>query len=544
MSSPDTVKITVHAGRRRGAYEPIWNWVGYDEPNYTYTRNGRKLLHDLARLSPAPVHVRAHNLLTSGDGTAALKWGSTNAYAEDSEGRPIYDWSIMDRIFDSYVEAGITPFVQIGFMPKPLSRNPEPYQHRFSPADATSTITTGWAAPPTDLSKWGGLVEAWARHLAERYGRETATSWLFEVWNEPDGHYWTGTLDEFCALYDVSVAALSRALPGVRVGGPHTCGAFASEKARAFLRGFLEHCTRGKNQVSGAIGSQLDFIAFHAKGNPVLYRDHVRMGLYKQLRDIEAGLKIVKEFPELAGRPVILGESDPEGCAACSARYRPQNGYRNGPLYGVYVVESIARTYELSLREGVKIEGAVTWAFQFEDQPYFDGFRDLATNGIGKAVLNALRMLGMLGGDWVEATSSHALPLQSLLEKGVRDAADVNAIATRDENSVSVLAWNYHDDDVAAEGASVELTVGGLPSGALGIALRHYRMDENNGNAFAVWKRMGSPQQIEGAAYRDLEAASQLALLEERPSVKPVNGGVSLRFDLPRQGVSLLRLSW
>jgi xylan 1,4-beta-xylosidase len=268
------------------------------------------------------------------------------------------------------------------------------------------------------------------------------------------------------------------------------------------------------------------------------------MGLYKQLRDIEAGLKIVKEFPELAGRPVILGESDPEGCAACSARYRPQNGYRNGPLYGVYLVESIARTHELALREGIRIEGAVTWAFLFEDQPYFDGFRDLATNGIGKAVLNALRMLGMLGGDWIEATSSHGLPLGSILEKGVRDAPDVNAIATRDANGVSVLAWNYHDDDVAAEYASVELTIGGLPSGAPPIALRHYRMDEDHGNAFAVWKRMGSPQQVEGAAYRDLEAASQLAFLEERASVHPLDGELSLRFELPRQGVSLVRLTW
>jgi xylan 1,4-beta-xylosidase len=544
MPSPHAVTINVDAERRTGAYEPLWNWVGYDEPNYTYTKNGRKLLRDLAKLSPAPVHVRAHNLLTSGDGTAALKWGSTNAYTEDPDGNPVYEWTIMDRIFDAYVEAGVTPFVQVGFMPQALSRHPEPYQHGFSPADATSTITTGWAAPPTDLAKWRGLVEAWARHLAQRYGKETVTTWPFEVWNEPDGHYWTGTIDEFCDMYDVTVAALSRALPGVRVGGPHTCGAFASEKARVFLRAFLEHCTRGSNKVTGATGSQLDFVGFHAKGNPVVYRDHVRMGLYKQLRDIEAGLKIVKEFPELAGRPVILGESDPEGCAACSARYRPQNGYRNGPLYGVYLVESIARTYELARREGIKIEGAVTWAFLFEDQPYFDGFRDLATNGIGKAVLNALRMLGMLGGDWVEATSSHAVPLQTILEKGVRDGPDINAVSTRDDRGVSVLVWNYHDDDVAADRASVELTVGGWPSSVRQVAMTHYRMDEDHGNAFALWKRMGSPQEIEKAAYRDLEAASELAILDKSPSVAVTAGKASLRFDLPRQGVSLLRLTW
>ena len=544
---PRAVTIAVDVGRRLGRYEPIWNWIGYDEPNFTYTANGRKLLHALAQASPAPVHVRTHNLLTSGDGTPALKWGSTNAYAENEAGEPVYDWSIMDRIFDAYVEAGIVPFVQVGFMPRALSRHPEPYQHGFSPADATAVITTGWASPPTDLTKWSGLVEAWARHLAQRYGSDAVTQWPFEVWNEPDGHYWTGTLEEFCALYDVTVAALSRALPGVRVGGPHTCGPSASPKAAAFLRGFLAHCARGRNKVTGTVGSQLDFVAFHAKGNPVLARDpkgdHVRMGLAKQLRDIEAGLRIMAEFPELAGRPVILGESDPEGCAACSARYRPQNAYRNGPLYGAYVVEAIMRTHELARREGVRIAGAVTWAFLFEDQPWFEGFRELSTNGIGKAVLNALRLLGMLGGDWIAAQSSAAVALDSILADGVRDAPDIGAAATRDADGVSLLVWHYHDDDVADDDAEIAVTLGGWTPAEQRLALTHYRVDEDHGNAYAAWKRMGSPQQVEGARYEELEAASALAILEQGSGLPVVAGKAALRFALPRQGISLLRLT-
>src|SRR5690606_31980268 len=115
-----------------GPYEPIWNWVGYDEPNYTYTPDGRKLLGQLAALSREPVRVRTHNLLTSGDGTPALKWGSTNAYSEDADGNPVYDWTILDRIFDAYVEAGTTPFVQVGFTPEALSSDPGPYRHDWT----------------------------------------------------------------------------------------------------------------------------------------------------------------------------------------------------------------------------------------------------------------------------------------------------------------------------------------------------------------------------------------------------------------------------
>ncbi|MBV8567530.1 MAG: beta-xylosidase, partial [Methylobacteriaceae bacterium] len=152
------------AAQSRGSLRPIWSWFGYDEPNYTYMRHGKKLLAKLAALHSGPVYVRTHNLLTSGDGTPALKWGSTNAYAEDAAGRPVYDWDVLDRIFDAYVEAGITPFVQAGFMPEALSIGPPPYRHDFP----RTGITTGWAYPPKDYGRWAALIEAWAGHMRER----------------------------------------------------------------------------------------------------------------------------------------------------------------------------------------------------------------------------------------------------------------------------------------------------------------------------------------------------------------------------------------
>ena len=118
------ISIQVDFRKTKGRVEPIWAWVGYDEPNYTYMKDGRKLLSELAEASPAPVFVRTHNLLTSGDGTPALKWGSTNAYTEDERGNPVYDWKIIDRIFDTLVESGMKALVEIGFMPEALSIKP------------------------------------------------------------------------------------------------------------------------------------------------------------------------------------------------------------------------------------------------------------------------------------------------------------------------------------------------------------------------------------------------------------------------------------
>ena len=93
--------INIDFKKEIGEMKPIWAWFGYDEPNYTYMKDGKKLLSELAALSPVPVFVRTHNLLTSGDGTPALKWGSTNAYTEDASGNPIYNWKIVDSIFDT-----------------------------------------------------------------------------------------------------------------------------------------------------------------------------------------------------------------------------------------------------------------------------------------------------------------------------------------------------------------------------------------------------------------------------------------------------------
>ena len=543
MPQPIAARIQVAADRPRGPYRPIWNWFGYDEPNYTDTANGAKLLRALARLSPAPVYARTHNLLTSGDGTASLKWGSTNAYSEDAAGQPIYSWTIIDRIFDATLEAGIVPFVEVGFMPEALSQRPVPYRHSF-PNTGPGGIKTGWATPPTDYGKWAALVAAWAEHMAGRYGKRTVTSWPWEIWNEPDGNYWTGSVEEFCRLYDVSVDALTRVLPGVRVGGPHTCGAHGRPGAGPFLRRFLEHCLRGTNAVTGRRGTQLDFVGCHAKGRPSLGAGRVRMGLSRHLNDIEANLAIVREFPELEGRPVILGESDPEGCAACSMRTHPENAYRNGPLYGAYVVEAIARTYELSGRAGVDIEGSVTWAFLFEGQRYFEGFRDLATNGIDKAVLNAFRMLGMLAGDWLEVSASNALSLDAILAAGVRDAPDINALATRRDREVCVLLWHYHDEDGPAPEARIRLELSGLPPALAAVEVEHYRMDERHSNAHALWKDMGSPQELASDARARLEQAGHLQLLGPRTTARVAGGALALTFALPLQAVSLVRLGW
>jgi xylan 1,4-beta-xylosidase len=536
---PPAVRIEVKADRPTAPWQPTWNYFGYDEPNYTYAPNGEKLLAELARASATPVYVRTHNLFTSGDGAGALKWGSTNAYSLDANGNPVYDWQIVDRIFDTYHQLGIKPLVELGFMPEALTTGPQPYRHNFPEA----SIFTGWAYPPKSYEQWGELVFQFVHHLRERYGETETLSWLWEVWNEPDIDYWKGSRDEYFKLYDFAAEAVRRALPGAAVGGPDTTGP-GNDKAAEFLRAFLDHCAHGKNYATGKTGAPLDFIAFHPKGRPVLVDGHVRMGIRTHLAAIQRGFEIVASSPEWKHTPIILGESDPEGCAACSARQHPENAYRNGPLYAAYTVEVLSRIPELAAQSGVNFRGAVTWAFEFEDQPFFAGFRTLATNGIDKPVVNGFRMLGVLAGQQLEAATTSRVPLQEVMQSGVTGNPDVGIIATRWEREIAVLVWNYHDDDVAAPDAPIELAVSGLGAPSGKVLVEHFRLDARHSNAYTLWQEMGSPEKPSASQYVQLEQAGQLQETGSPQWVRPANGSVRLNFPLPRQALSLVRITW
>lgn len=537
-AQPDNVSITIDASKETGAMKPIWAWFGYDEPNYTYMRDGKKLLSEIVALSPVPVYVRTHNLLTTGDGKADLKWGSTNAYTEDKKGKPVYNWTIVDSIIDTYVSRGMRPLMEIGFMPEALSSGPKPYKHTWSASGGE--LWTGWTYPPKDYKKWAELVYQWVRHSIERYGQDEVKTWYWEPWNEPNIKYWSGTFDEYCKLYDYSADAVKRACPDCKIGGPHTTNP-NSPAAEKYLRDFLEHCANAKNYATGNTGSPLDFIAFHAKGNPSLVDGHIRMDMSPQLSAVATGFKAVRSFDKFKNLPVIIGECDPEGCAACSMKTHPQNAYRNGTMYSGYTAASYAKIYELMDKHDVNLEGVVTWAFEFEGQRWFDGFRDLATNGVDKPVLNVFRMFGMMGGTRIAVDNPGALTAGDVIANGIREEkADVNAFACKDKNSITVMVWNYHDDDVSAEDAEVEVIIKNIASNK--ALLHHYRIDHQHSNSYATWKNMGSPQEVSAQQYQMLESAGQLELLTSPEWIAVNKGESKLKFSLPRQGVSLLKL--
>lgn len=536
------VQVTVDLSRTLGKFQPVYNWFGYDEANYTTTPLGRQLLGELRDLNPAPIHIRVHHLLTSGNGQPELKFSSTNVYHEDEQGRPVYDFTLLDGIFDTWKAAGVVPLVEFGFMPKDLAADLPNRQVPYEVHFPKSTINGSSNNPPKDYGKWRDLVRAVTAHLVQRYGRAAVEQWDFEVWNEPDIDYWHASREDYFKLYDYTVAGVRSALPTSRVGGPATTGP-SGPHAWEFLQAFLNHVANGKSAATGG-KVPLDFISFHAKGHPTIAAGHVTMGLNHELSDADAGFALIAQYPQFRRLPVILSEADPEGCAACSSRMNPANNYRNGTLYPAYTAAAYKGLLDLAQQHGIDLAAMLSWSFEFEGRDYFEGFRSLATNGIEKPILNVFRMLGLMGGERIAATSSGAVPLETQVRTGVREAADVDALATEQGRSAAVLVWNYHDADEPAPETPVQIAVKAIPAGVHRVLVEQFRIDATHSNAYTVWQQLGSPQQPTPEQYAQLRAAGGLQLLNPPEWLEVRDGTLHITTVTPRESVSLLRLRW
>ena len=533
-------KLQVDLQKNSGAFAPVYAWFGYDESNYTTTRNGRALLQELREATPEPLYVRAHFLLTTGDGKPELKWSSSNVYTEDAQGKPVYDWKILDGIFDAWVGAHVRPYVELGFMPEAMSIHPHPYH---IPWPAQPGQTEGWSCPPRNYTRWGNLVRAVAAHLARRYGTREVATWYWEVWNEPDIFYWHGTEKEYEQLYDYAAAGVRSAIPNARVGGPATTGPTPGSKSAAWLEEFLRHCAQDRSAATGGV-VPLDFISFHVKGSPHWVDGHLQMGLGQELNNAKTGFQIVASSTRFRDLPVILSEADPEGCGACSPPQHPEDAYRNGSVYPAYTAAAMQGLTELAAQERVKLAGFLTWAFEFEGQPVFVGQRALATHGIDKPEMNFFREAGLLGGERVAVTSSAAMGADEIVRTGVRRRTTVDGIATRKAKSAALMMWNYADDEIEAEATPVHITVRGIPASSQRVLVQEYRIDARHSNAFAAWKQMGSPQNPSEEQMAELRAAGQLEQVGSPRWLRVEAGRLVLDTELPSESVDLLKVEW
>lgn len=543
---PAVINIKVDAGQARGALPHNWNYIGYDEINYTYTPEGKELLGKFGALAGKPYYVRAHHLLCTGNCHGFYKWGSTNAYLEDENGSPVYNWEIVDLVLDTILNAGCKPFVELGFMPQQLA-DPERYDLTRDNWTNRDYRAFGFASPPKDYGKWHDLIYALAVHCTERYGVEEVRTWYWELWNEPDlDYYWLGSVEEFNRLYDYTAAALRAASPSLRVGGPGTTNPVEGRRSAEFLDKFLDHCVNGTNAVSGERGTPLDFVSFHVKGGGYRADMHPRgvtpPSRKQILSHIEVGYEIIARYKGLAQLECVLSEIDPDGWAAGGAWDNPVLNFRNTEYYASFVAATFDRVTKFGQRNGWDVR-LLSWAFLFVGERCFEGTRAFSTQGIDKAILNLFRMYGRMGTHQVSFESSGAVdPLGYSDLCGRGEAADVSGVATLEDDCLTVLIYHHHDDWDAVGEAEITLEIENLPFGA-GALVEHYRIDSEHSSAYAEWIRQGKPMYPTPEQRAAMVSRSGLETFEPPRRVTVNDGRLGLRWRLPVHGVSLVNVT-
>jgi xylan 1,4-beta-xylosidase len=541
--------LLVDCARWQGPLRRIWSSIGYDEINWTYTGRGKALYRTLRDVAEVPYHVRNHNALTSGNGLSEPARGSTNVYQERPDGTPVYDFTLLDRLYDTITAAGFHPIVELGFLPRDLVPVEAGPSHWLRDVGREVYETEGlWKLPPRDFGRWQELVYRVVRHAVDRHGATEVERWYFEVWNEPNlPNYWRGTLEDYCRLYDHAVAGATRAFPSVRIGGPATTGP-GEASARDYLARFLAHCVSGRNAVTGEVGTRLDFVSFHTKGAHYSRRriyswqqpvERESPSSASMLRDIEAGLEAVAAFPPLRDRPVLVDECDPAVGTIYGVHDNPNFVVTNTEYYPTFLASLIRRVLDLDALRGNRIALVTTWAFYMEGKRFFEGNRTLVTNdNIELPILNGLRMLARLGETRLAVEASHR---RDVLDPGASDR-EVDALAAIAGHRVTVLAWHQADPWWAEGRADVTLTVSSLPF--VGPArVRHWRIDGAHSNAYAEWVRLGCPEDPSPAQVARLRARQGLELLEPPEIVDARPGGtLGLTLSLPLHATSLLEI--
>ncbi len=543
MNSSKKVNVIVNAKNVVGKLDHSWRYIGYDECNYTHTPEGEELINKIGELDDAPYYIRAHHMLCTGNCHGTYKWGSTNAYLEDEEGNPIYNWEVIDEILDVYLKYNCKPFFELGFMPMDLV-DPS-FAGDVNQWDRYGDYKrTGWAAPPKDYDKWKELIYNLVKHCVEKYGEEEVLSWYWELWNEPDIFYWKGTVDEFCKLYDYTESAVHLALDGARLGGPATTGPVNNSNSSQFLDKFLKHCSSGTNYVTGKKGTRLDYVTFHVKGGGFPFEINAAKetpSIKFLVAQVKEGLEIIKENG-FSDCEVVLSEADPDGWAAGGMYDNPNMNFRNTEYYATYVassykhIKNIADSMDMDVRP-------LAWAFMFRGERCFEGTRTYTTQGIDKAIFNLFKIYGRLGHYEIDLKSSQEQNVLEFVDKfGTGEEPEISGIAVlKEQKTVQVVLYSHHDDWDIENDFAIDLVIENIPIKDNAV-VRHYRIDKNYSNAYYEWLKQGSPKYPNEKQYEAINSKAELELLEPEKELEISNNRLNLKFNMPAHAISFIEI--
>lgn len=400
------------------------------------------------------------------------------------------NWQNVDLVYDGLIERGVSPFVELSFMPKQL---------------ASGNQTFGFYAanisPPTSIEAWGNFIKAFVAHLVERYGLATVRTWPFEVWNEPNlPFFWTGTQQQYFDLYKATAVAIKSIDSGIQVGGPAT--------ARAeWLPEFIDYCTHDNVPI--------DFFTTHMYAGDTQAKMLSKGAQLAQADVIPAAVGLAREHIDAGGwrgRPLWLTEWSSDSPAMIA--HIIKNCLPNCQAMSQW---TLSTTYEeLGVAEHVLKENDAAWG--------------MLARGIAKPGFNTYKLLHTLGSERLHTDG----PALASLGANKKVAALVwNLVDVKQPSGIPLPG---HERTVTGEAKRYQVTFAGARPGQR-VHVRY--VDQDRGSPLPAWRAMGSPQ------YLTLEQIKLLRTSAEIPAATSMklNGSGQLTLDLPPEGVALIEFA-
>ncbi len=417
----------------------------------------------------------------------AIFHDEVGVYDEDSTGRPIYNFSYVDQIYDGLLANGVKPFVELSFMPNKLAA--KPILHSFWYKQNIS--------PPKDWEKWDGLITAFAQHLIERYGIDEVSHWYFEVWNEPNLDFWAGDPKQatYWELYDHTARAIKAVNQRLRVGGPSTAQA-------AWVDAFLAHCAADHVPV--------DFVATHIYGDdPAENVFGASESVPRDKMVCRAAGKVSQQIKASAipTLPLIFSEYN--------ATYTNNTDITDSTFMGPWLADTIRQCDGLTTMMSY-------WTFSdvFEEQgvvkmPFYGGYGVMAVDDIPKPAFNAFKILHALGDQRIALDSDSVL------------------VTRRRDGTLVLAVWNYAPPGESGPPRTISLHFKGVAAKRAVIS----RVDEGHGDVHGAYHKMGSPRYPNQAQIQELRRSAQLP----EPEIQNLTNG-TLTLTLPEHGLATIEL--
>jgi xylan 1,4-beta-xylosidase len=444
-------------------------------------------------------YIRFHNIFSEAVGV----------YTENEAGEAIYNFENFDKIFDTVIQNGYLPFMEISFCPEAMKKS-----------DKTIMFYKASTSIPASYEKWDKLIEKMVSHIIERYGIECAKRWYFEVWNEPDLIFFDGNMDDYFELYDHTVLAIKKVNPSLKVGGP------ATSKC-AWISEFINHIETG-SEISGFKSLPCDFIATHAYPSdlPFYTKAHGDVKLQKSdvLTKMFTEVKEKIENSSLKGIPLIMGEWN-SSAGPLAFNHDEKNN-------GAFIIKTLNELKNV-------IDGSLYWnlsdifeEFGFQYKPFHGGYGLFTVNNIPKSSYNAFKLLNMVDGEEIVPQ------IDGKLSEGVGILSSFD----KNKNIVNILFYYYMEPDASGlMPQDISISLQGIETKT--VSYKSFEISDEAGSSYEWWKKIGSPDYLTPETMQFLYEKSKMPESEKALFADKVTGAYGFSETLCPGDVKLIQIS-